>query len=596
MTNIQTNTQNTFFLPNELYRDAQSILYDRYNLSEIQIETLGGIFCHAYDKLEERDLTLKIFPHLISEDNKCIEILRKETKRSLNLSHSNIWRIYSLEIEKNLPFLRMELLPTKTLQNLIGTNPNLKIVKKILRQSIQALSYAYERNILHGDVRPSAIAVDEKYNVKLIDFGIAKIVTDTMTRITGVKPVGANLYSAPEIIKGKFYGKSSEFYSLACVIYELLTESPPFSTGNLEYQHINEEPEELPESIEKKDSFVHQFVSLGLTKDAEKRLENINRIINEPEEKIPQNRNKIYISNFVRKYKPKNKIKFALTIFSLMIVVSCLGILIIHLVQNYQNQDYLENINISKDFWPVSGNKFGMGIKSEDQNIDNPYTEVKITNTYYIGKFEISRKQFLVYINAKNNDFTINPNYKWLEKKKGEFYIKTGENESYPATGMEWKEACNFCNWLSEIDNDYDYQLPTEAEWELAARGVGNQKFYPWGNELVHENLNSNSDDLCIVGLHRQNDNEVYNIVGNAAEWVWDFYDKNYYHSFSSLEKDPQGPDSGHEHVIRGGSFRDQPEICGVAIRKKTTDYKNKMDGIGFRIVRVDERKQQCLD
>ena len=594
MTNSPINVPNTFFLPNELFREAQVILRDRYELIEIQIETVGGIFCHAHDKLEERDLTLKIIPPLVSGDQKYLEVLRKESIRSHRLAHKNIWRVYSLELVQGLPFLRIELISKKTLQNLIGTNPNPKVVEKILLQCLDALSYAYKRKLLHGDIRPTAITLDENNNVKFIDFGFANTTTATLTRLTGIKPVGANLYSAPEIIRGKFYGKASEYYALACIMYELLTEVPPFYTGNLEYQHINEEPEALPENIKKTSDFVYEFVTVGLSKDAKRRLYQLEQIINRYRNSSNRETNNFSIIKRISNWISRNLVKPLFKVILLIVVAFGLGFTIMQAFNHYQNQRLLEAMDLNaEDFSPIPGRSFIMGDTSSGEGADNRDQLITITETFYLSKYEISRKQFLLYLNAREKNLERNRDYEGIELLEGIFSLKTGENENYPATGMDWIEACDFCEWLSAIDDDNDYQLPTEAQWELAARGIGKQKDFPWGDELVVEKLNANTNELRAVGTHKQN-LYTYDISGNAAEWVWDYYDANYYRSELNSCLDPLGPEYGSEHVIRGGSFRDSPEQCGVAVRKKASDYKSKLDEVGFRIVQLKARTQKC--
>ena len=154
-----------------------------------------------------------------------------------------------------------------------------------------------------------------------------------------------------------------------------------------------------------------------------------------------------------------------------------------------------------------------------------------------------------------------------------------------PVVGVSWHGAASYCEWLSRATGRR-YRLPSEAEWEHAARGDTERSLYPWGDtapEMLPDYARRWENGPEQVGLYPPSALGLYNLGDNVHEWCSDWYDAHYY-SYSP-ERNPQGPVSGGRRASRGGSWRHAIKVSRTAARSsippefKYSDY-------GFRVAR----------
>jgi formylglycine-generating enzyme required for sulfatase activity len=169
---------------------------------------------------------------------------------------------------------------------------------------------------------------------------------------------------------------------------------------------------------------------------------------------------------------------------------------------------------------------------------------------------------------------------------------------------VTWLDAVEYCNWLSEkeslskcylikgtevkyLDTAKGYRLPTEAEWEFAARG-GNKSggfSYAGSNNLNEVGWYKDNSGGMTQQVAKKAPNELglYDMTGNVWEWVWDFYDWNYYKA--SPSDDPQGPGEGQYRVMRGGAWYNDPTHA-LTVSRQDHHAGFRQNSVGFRVAR----------
>jgi formylglycine-generating enzyme required for sulfatase activity len=203
---------------------------------------------------------------------------------------------------------------------------------------------------------------------------------------------------------------------------------------------------------------------------------------------------------------------------------------------------------------------FMMACSPGDHECDNdekPAHQVTITRGLWIGQTPVTVGAYKRFAGARGRDMPQAPNFNsgWT-------------NENMPIVNVSWNDAQAYCGWMGGL-------LPTEAEWEYAARGGSTEARYGPIDEIAWYSGNSGSQ-AHDVAQKRANGFGLYDTLGNVWEWVNDWYDEHYYQG--SPSQDPQGPTNGQLRVLRGGSWLDDPQI--VRVSNRTGGYPT---GYGFR-------------
>lgn len=267
------------------------------------------------------------------------------------------------------------------------------------------------------------------------------------------------------------------------------------------------------------------------------------------------------------------------------------------------------------------GGSFEMGVK--DSKSDNGPEHSALVPSFEISKYPITNKQFAQFV-TETKYVTKAEEKPTAFETKNKISWKTfagSERENHPVVWISYEDAQAYCNWLSSVvKNDpvkenakveseaeenqvvevirrQPYRLPTEAEWEYAARGGLKDSKFPW-SDLDKSKINYNPDNkrentvqaakqfIKAVGYQPSNNFGVQDLVGNIAQWCYDWYDPNFYEYSPEPPFKAYGPEKGTDRVIRGGSWLEDLESCQVTSRQSAPEL-TRTSQVGFRIVRI---------
>lgn len=249
-----------------------------------------------------------------------------------------------------------------------------------------------------------------------------------------------------------------------------------------------------------------------------------------------------------QKEKEKTKKKFPwLIAVGAVVIIGTAAVLLL------TSKKQTDTVRIPKIEWiRIPAGEFLMGDNFNEGEPDELPVHKVYLDEYYISKYEIKRDQYKTLCEATGRRFPFG---------QGDLF--------YPADFLSWIDAKAFCDWLSEVTGE-NIRLPTEAQWEKAARGT-DQRRYPWGNDEKE----SDTDDVSPYGVN--------DMGGRVLEWCRDWYAPAYY--AISPEKNPDGPASGTFRVVRGGNHNSDAEGLRSAKRHSVEPLDN-TQAIGFRIVK----------
>ncbi len=228
----------------------------------------------------------------------------------------------------------------------------------------------------------------------------------------------------------------------------------------------------------------------------------------------------------------------------------------------------------------VQAGSFPMGVPQGDRDggrDEYPRHDVFV-DTFFIDKYEVTNAHYLEFVKAANHRVPQNPKNPTRNLWQGESITESLTDR--PVINVDWFDADAYCRWAGK-------RLPTEAEWEKAAKGTADRRF-PWGNvEPTDKHLNFNQRwigerTLMPVGSYEAGKSPfgAYDMAGNVWEWVNDWYDARYYEK--SPERNPKGPDTGTKRIIRGAGWQNETPTVRIFTRVDS-DPTIRNESTGFR-------------
>jgi serine/threonine-protein kinase len=221
-----------------------------------------GVVYRAYDLRLKRAVALKLVSPELALDERFRERFARETEAAMSLEHPNVVPVYDAGDVAGHFYLAMRLVEGADLRKLLSAEGRLSPPRAlaICRQTCGALDAAHARGLVHRDVKPSNVLLDENEHVYLADFGLARRFEEQGAPTVEGRSVGTPAYLAPEQIEGSPVDGRADVYALGCLLFECLTGRPPFTSGSrlaVAWAHLEEEPpsareldSELPEAID----------------------------------------------------------------------------------------------------------------------------------------------------------------------------------------------------------------------------------------------------------------------------------------------------------------------------------------------------------
>ncbi len=264
-----------------------TLLANRYRIvKQLGQGGMGSVWLAEDTQLDNKLFAIKMLPSILVSNKRAYRQLKDEALVAMKLSHPNIVTLRAFEENNGNPFLVMDYIDGQTLDDYIGERPTggtavsavyngehgtgngeqgtgngrarspsapqgglpESDVLRILRPIAAALDYAHSKGVVHRDVKPGNVMIAKDGTPYILDFGIAREIQETMTRVTGKLSSGTLLYMSPEQLNGDAPKKEQDIYSFAAMVYECLKGEPPFSRGNIEFQIMNKQPEPLTDA------------------------------------------------------------------------------------------------------------------------------------------------------------------------------------------------------------------------------------------------------------------------------------------------------------------------------------------------------------
>ena len=246
---------------------------------------MGSVWLAEDMQLDNKQFAIKMLPSILVSNKRAYRQLKDEALVAMKLTHPNIVTLRAFEENNGNPFLVMDYIEGQTLDDYLaercddltqrhrGTEvgeggaglPEAEVIR-LLKPIAAALDYAHKKGVVHRDVKPGNVMVAKDGTPYILDFGIAREIQETMTRVTGKLSSGTLLYMSPEQLHGASPKPAQDIYSFAAMAYECLKGEPPFVRGQIEYQIDNDTPAPLGPHI-----IISGQVMKGLAKKPEDR-------------------------------------------------------------------------------------------------------------------------------------------------------------------------------------------------------------------------------------------------------------------------------------------------------------------------------------
>ena len=409
---------------------------DNYKIMDVIGRGGMGVVYKATDMNLEKTVALKMIDPFYARNESFLKRFRTEAIALAKLENKNIVSVYALRETDNGLFMVMEYVDAKTVSEWLKEEGVLSIDEtiKIVRQLLNAINHAHKVGVIHRDIKPNNILLCKDGTVKVMDFGLAKLIQEHGEQSTVTQTAGTLYYMSPEQIKGSKIDNRTDIYSIGMTIYEMLTGRTPFEKGAGEY---NIQKQIIEGKIDSPDKYnpgipksLVKFIMKAIDKNPEKRFQNINEMLSElyrfeTFEKPSEDKTKIILDNapFTNNTEKKKK---TILYSSLAIAIVILFSAYIFLMKPFSNEKE-NSVNDNK----VSENTILKNNRDNENNIrfaklsinSSPGGAVVLINNKIVGKTPFLKDSLII----KNYSISLKKaGFKdWLEP---DYHVTYGEN------------------------------------------------------------------------------------------------------------------------------------------------------------------------
>jgi formylglycine-generating enzyme required for sulfatase activity/predicted Ser/Thr protein kinase len=606
-----------------------SVLQGRFKL----IESIGqGGMSAVYKAIDLRKIearsndpyvAVKLLTVPSSGFGHSLTLLQGEAQKLQRLPHPNIVRVIDCDRDGRTVFMTMEYLTGEPLKRRLLA-PDFRGLpaaeaERIVEGIAAGLEFAHRNDIIHGDLKPGNVIITERDEVKVIDFGIARLMTRPQPSTASAGGEGRRatpteerlglaaltpLYASPEMLEQRGPDPRDDVYALACIAHELLTGQHPFDERSaLEARDAGAKP------VRRLGMSRGQFKAIahGLEFDREKRTPTAAQFLEE-----------------FRGGHSTGKLWTALLAgLVALILVTSLYLALRGRVGSDATANHaapaatLASGEVFRDcptcplMKVLPPGRFMQGSAATDpdaQPFEQPQHPVVIRYPFGMGVFEVTLGEFREFVNGTQRKITGCTVYdgSWHERADLSWSdVGYPQSSTHPVACVSWRDARDYTTWLSHKTSQH-YRLASASEWEYAAR-AGSEAARPWGSDTEAACKSANVADLSAAQrypgwkVHPCNDGYVYSapvgsfapnafglydMLGNVFEWVEDCWHPDY--QGAPTDGSPWVAGDCSQHDMRGGSWFTAAPSVSVAARNRFEDtYRS--NSVGFRIVREIE-------
>jgi serine/threonine protein kinase len=556
--------------------------FGRYQILELLGEGGMATVYKAHDMRLDREVAIKVirrdaFPQ--EQMEMLLKRFERESKSLAKLSHPNIVGVMDYGEFEGSPYLVMEYLSGGTLRQILGAPIPWREAVQLALPIAQALDYVHDHNIINRDVKPSNVLMTEKGQPMLTDFGLVKIFGDEAKDSTNLTSSGTGLgtpdYMAPEQWTGETTAQS-DLYSFGVIVYEMITGHRPYTADTPAGVLLKQATEPLPlptRYIANLPRDVESVLLKALAKNPKDRYSDMDALINELQNLLA---GKVVEASLIKTETLREKMTGVVRkptaraaaqskpILPILAGVGVLGLILIcgayFLFANLDmfaaptptekaeaspspvpptatlipsttmptleltsaptetalptNTPFLSEIkddrNVAMVYVPAG--EFTMGSDTSGDGASHPAHEVEV-DAFYIDKYEVTNAMYDACAYAVE-----------CRKPKSQgsatrnTYFTNQVFAGYPVIYIDWKMANAYCAWRGA-------RLPTEAEWEKAARGAEDERVYPWGGgelDCSFANYHGCLGDTAPVDQYEKGKSVygTYGMSGNVWEWT----------------------------------------------------------------------------